>query len=444
MKRLVCSLLVFLLSVSGIAALGGVALASETIGTVYRVGTDDGADLALLRYRPNGASAFNEGGQPILMMPGAATNIFEFLPYTRPGKTCYAKLPASLPDWARNDPLIAKDPLKLYSMAYYLYSRGYDVFLANYRGQGSGDMASHGAPNADIDHFGIFDVKATVRKVREITGKRPVYIGHSMGSTMAYVYLQGSYYPPGWNLKVASSDALARERNAGTGPGAIKAWVNLDGPLHPKVTGAQTPTGLIWWLCFLPMYLNLRPVSAIAPESGTGSLANLLMRFLWATRWLVPDPLDEMITALFSVNPDNLEPAVMDNMVKYGVDGGAFHMIAQYFDASQNGKLREYYRNGPFGRFRIFPPPLGGPEDLYCYSDNMAKVTVPSLFLADDTYDITDPAHLRECYDLKPRSPMDEFYRVPGTAHMDIVDGLNAPYVTFPRIGAWVDRLGPD
>ncbi len=444
MKRLVCSFLILLMALSVVGLLGGSAAASDTAGTVYRVRTDDGADLALLRYRPDAGSAFHAGSQPVLFMPGAATNIFEFLPYTRPGRTCYAELPATLPDWARGDPYIARDPLKLYSMAYYLYSRGYDVFLANYRGQGDGEVASYGAPNADIDHFGIYDVKAAVQKVRRITGKPPVYIGHSMGSTMAYVYLQGSYYVPGFNFKVASSDALARERNAGTGRQAIKGWVNLDGPLHPKVTGAQTPTGLIWWLCFFPVYLNLRPVSAIAPETGLGSIADLVMRLLWATRSLVPDPLEEMITALFSINPANLSPAVMDDMIKYGVSGGAFHMIAQYFDASQTGKLREYYRNGPMGRFRIFPPPLDGPENLYCYSDHMDKVTVPSLFLADATLDITDPAHLRECYDLKARNPLDEFFEVPGSAHMDLVDGLNAPFVTFPRIGAWIQKLGSD
>lgn len=441
MKRSVSLILVLLLSLSCLGLSAGTAAAADP-GTIYRVRTDDGAEIVMVRYRPNTASPFNEGAQPVIMMAAAAVNLYEYALSTPEGCPCYAQLPGELPDWAVGDEEIARDPVKLYSMGYYLYSQGYDVYLTNYRGQGRGETEAYGYSNACIDTFGIYDVKAAVKKVRALTGQKPVYLGHSMGSTMAYVYLQGSYYVPSWNFDVASDPALAAMRNDGSGDEAIKGWVNLDGPLHPKVTGGLTPTGLVWFAFFVPLYLNLRIVGALMPRNvGVGPAANLVMQFVWNLRNAIPDPLDDIVTALFSINPANMDPHVLDQFIDEAVDGGMFHMIAQYFDASECGELREYYRNGLWGRFRIFPPPLNGPEGLYSYSANMKKVTLPTLILADATLDITDPAHLRECMDLKTHHPLDEYHVIPNTAHMDLINGLNAPYETYPRIGAWIERV---
>lgn len=53
------------------------------------------------------------------------------------------KLPSKLPARASDDPSIAKDPMKFYSLAYYLYDQGLDVWLANYRGRGREPSRSH-------------------------------------------------------------------------------------------------------------------------------------------------------------------------------------------------------------------------------------------------------------------------------------------------------------
>lgn len=157
----------------------------------FQVATEDGASLGLKHYRPENEAAFNTGRQPVLLMPGVLANFSYLDTHTPEGRSYPVKLPDVLPDWAKGDSRVKSDPMKLDSMAYYLYHRGYDVWLANYRGQGRAPNRSWGWWNADIDHYGIFDVKAVVMKVRELTGKRPVYIGHSMGGTMAYIYLEG-------------------------------------------------------------------------------------------------------------------------------------------------------------------------------------------------------------------------------------------------------------
>ena len=74
MRRLISGFLVILMAISCFAFSCGVAAASETDGK-YRVRTDDGADLYLVRYRPDENSSFHAGKQPVLIMPAAAVNL---------------------------------------------------------------------------------------------------------------------------------------------------------------------------------------------------------------------------------------------------------------------------------------------------------------------------------------------------------------------------------
>lgn len=442
MKRFIVGVLVVLITCSLLVF--GAAPAFAASGETIRAGTDDGADIALRHYLPEPDAPYNNGMQPIVMMPGALANSNTYTIETSDGQDYGVSLPDTLPPWAEGDEYIQRDPMKLYSMAYYLYSMGYDVWLTHYRCQGRYPDTSYGGwATADIDHFGIYDVKASVEKVRELTGQKPVYVGHSMGCTMAYVYLQGAYHEPGWNFKVNSDPALVAERNSGDGAGAIKGFINLDGPLVPainKVTEMPIVHPLMWFAVLPPIYFDLRLMTSLIPP-GIGGAANWALWTLWQIKDLIPDGIDEIVAAMYSVNPENMEAMVLGFMASNGIDGAATHAIAQFMDGGFTGKLREYYRNGPFGRFRIIPPPLDGPENFYCYSDNMDKISVPSIFLADDTFDATNPAEIRACFDAKTGNPLDEFHSMPGTAHVDLVCGLKAPYETYPLIGAWLEKL---
>ncbi|MGB1060608.1 MAG: alpha/beta hydrolase, partial [Ketobacter sp.] len=140
------------------------------------------------------------------------------------------ELPDDAPAWAKNDPIIQEDNMKYFSTAHYLYLRGYDVWMMNYRGVGRDDYASEeGNGNTDLDVWCALDFPAAVDKVRAVTGKKPVIGGHSTGGLCAYLYLQGvtmdaatvaagEYLP-----HVTSSAALAAERNANT-----LAFVGID------------------------------------------------------------------------------------------------------------------------------------------------------------------------------------------------------------------------
>lgn len=443
MKRIARTSIIILLVIALTAGFAGFAFANGSDPENYRVATKDGADLALEHYRPEPTAAFNDGAQPVLIMPGMVANSNTFDVRTPAGKEALykVKLPANLPAWAADDPFIERDHMKFYSLAYYLYDQGLDVWLANYRGQGRPPSRSYGRGDAAIDTYGIYDVETFVSKVRELTGKRPIYMGHSMGSTMIYVYLQGAKYGPEKYRRVVSDPALVTERNAGTGPGAIKGIVDLDGPVVPVFN--MYPRG-ITWLALLPaFYLDIRPVLGLVGEN-VGSVGMTLLRLLAALKMILPKPIYDWISVIFSVNPANIDPNVMKYMAGYVADGIHSHSVAQYAYSLRFNNLHEYYRDGYLGWQRIMPVAPNPKDGLYSYSENMSKISLPSLVIADATYDITDPKDIEWFYNAKTRNAADKFKVMPKTAHLDVVNGLRAPYETFPLISEWISSLGSD
>ncbi|HQP32019.1 MAG TPA: alpha/beta fold hydrolase, partial [Deltaproteobacteria bacterium] len=160
--------------------------------------TDDGVTLKMLRYRPVPGATFREDGQPVLLFPGIVCNMNAFLSHTPDERIHdYAgmTLPTPIADWAKDDPTIQADPMRYYSLAHYLWLKGYDVWLANYRGTGRGEFKSDkGNLMTNNDVWGILDVDACVKKVVEVTGKAPFIGGHSTGGFSCYAYLQGASF----------------------------------------------------------------------------------------------------------------------------------------------------------------------------------------------------------------------------------------------------------
>ncbi len=407
-------------------------------GAEYQVRTDDGAVLTLRRYLPEWGMRFHEDALPVILMPGAGANINEFDLRSPEGKKYDVRLPDSLPDWARGDQVIQRDPIKFYSLAYYLYSRGYDVWLTRYRA--SVDPSGVGFPawNSSIDHYGIYDVKAVVKRVREISGKKPVYIGHSMGATMAYVYLQGAVFRGLVNPSVVSDPLKALERNNGRGPEAVRGFIDLDGPIVPSIKVCIPSIALLFLLP--PLYLDMSGIDPSVAES-TGDVLLLVQRILWALKGCLPDLLENLIAAIRFVNPENIDINVMRFYASFVGGGFHTHAMAQYADSIMWKNFREYYRNGFLRRFLLFSPKPRSGDGYYYYSDNLWRITLPSLVLADETVDLTDPEDIKQFFLRKGRNRLDEFHVMRKTAHLDLVNGLLAPYETFPKIGGWLSRI---
>jgi hypothetical protein len=141
--------------------------------------TADGITLKLKRYA-------NEGAQPVLFAHGFTGNGLEF----------------DLPHLEHN-------------IALYLAERGYDVWMSSFRGCGREPyMCGVGDWRHSVDHLAALDAPALIEGVRERTGRKPVWIGHSMGGIVLYMYLQGvKPVSMDGSLRVTTDPDLARERN---------------------------------------------------------------------------------------------------------------------------------------------------------------------------------------------------------------------------------------
>ncbi len=405
----------------------------------YTAVTEDGVDLAMKRYRPDNTAGFHKGAQPIVMLPGLLSSMNEFDTRTPEGETYDAALPSPLAPWAKGDKYIQKDHMRYYSLAHYLWLQGYDVWMANYRGEGRDPYTSGGGNGYSLDDLGIYDAPAIVEKVYEVTGKHPIWFGHSTGSTMAYIFLQGAKYGEGDNPHVVSDPALVAERNNGDGPQSIKAFVDMEGPMCP-FNGQMMDNSLVWGALYFSWYMDLRGLMIPYGESIVGPIAGVMGDWLWNILKSsgLPDlgPFDTLV----SINRQNLDPAVYDYGIKYCFDGMSTRTLAQFADSSAHHRFREDYFNGNGDWF----PPDPAPGDGYYYysdGDNLAKISIPALVLADDRHDITNPEEIQRFYDGKTKTSLDQFMRIPDTAHVDIVCGLNAPTITYPAIGSWLKRL---
>lgn len=409
---------------------------------IYTARTADGVDLALRRYRPDSESPLREGAQPVILVAGLACNFEFYDAHTPEGVVFDEKLPEDLAPWAEGDPHIQADPMKYYSMAYYLWKMGYDPWLANYRGQGRGEFRSGGASGYAIDELGIYDMPAIISRVRELTGIKPVWVGHSMGGVMSYIYLEGARFEnmADPNSHVVSDPALVAERNDGNGPQALKGLVSLDGP---NVPGGEVPCWLrplLWTILYVPFYLDIRPITAnLGGLAADPALAlETLMRRIWGDY----DYGDlGLANFLLSIDPENLDGNLSRFFFTYAADGASTRTIMQFFDAVVHRRMREDYRNGFFNFWRWAPPAPRQGDGYYYYSDHLDRISLPALIIVDATPDITNPEDVRFIYDNKTRNAKDGCHVIPRTAHADIVLGLNAPTELFPKIGEWLESL---
>ena len=148
-----------------------------------------------------------------------------------------------------------------------------------------------------------------------------------------------------------------------------------------------------------------------------------------------------ILNVIFLANPNNFEPNVMTYMLTYGLDGTSTRSFAQLQEAHVHHKFREDYLNGPENASVVVPPVPAAGDGYYYYSDNLSKITLPAMVIADDTCDLTMPEDIHNFYLWKGRNPVDVFMRVPDTAHADIVCGLKGPSEIWPEINKWVKKL---
>ena len=88
-------------------------------------------------------------------------------------------------------------------------------------------------------------------------------------------------------------------------------------------------------------------------------------------------------------------------------------------------------------------PPDQAPGDGYYYFDtNMSRMTVPAFSVFSDASGLVDTDTMVDTlYNGKTFNSKDDWIEVPGSGHIDVVNGNASPTVAFPAIADWLDSL---
>jgi hypothetical protein len=433
---------------------GSTNTSNETKTAIYSAVTDDNYELKLFRYRPSTDVPFNENRQPVLMLGGICMNNDEFTPHTTDlMKEKYSKmtLPDNLAGWAAGDEYIKNDHMLYYNLGYYLWKKGFDPWFANYRGTGRGEMKSEGPKYVStLDVPGCLDVPALVKKVTEVTGRKPFIGGHSTGALACYVYLQGAYIngdeaikgrnaSPPYIPHVKVSSELAKERNS-----SIKGYIGIDPAVAPPLP-SFLDIYLIWEILKTPIVLPLDTMmETLEVQSGyTGMEFEEIMSYLFngIDQLAIAYP-DSVAKYLQFFRTSEVDPYVLDYFMRYAVSNAYVRMFAQYADWGLNEAMREGYTNGPENTGVVMPKGRKAGDGYYYYEDHMSNITTPTICLMSQCNGLvaTDMVY-KYLLNLKTPNKLDYFYEVPNTAHADLPIGYQAPAVVFPMIGEWLSKF---
>ncbi len=320
------------------------------------VTTDDGWQVAAFRVPPAaGTEDRAHHGTPVVLAHGTGVNRHEFL---LPGR----------------------------DLAAYLAAEGFDVWLAEYRGDRTSrapDGATWRAGDWDVDDIAGHDLPALLRHVERVTGHRQVYyLGHSLGGIVGYLVAQGP-----------DADRIAGLVAVGA-PGSLE---------HPNDVALLTLR-----------HRGLVPARGVLPTRGL-------------TRLALPAVVGTPDTRLTRVilNPDNadvgqLAPSVADTM-----EDTSRGLAVQYLAWIEGG-------------------PLTSRDGTTDYTAGLARVTCPTLFVAGRVDHVVPAWTVRRAHDAVGSADRTLITLGVGwgTAeeygHGDLIAGDRAAVEVFPRIAAWL------
>lgn len=358
-------------------------------GELFEVTTDDGVTLRGKRYA-------NRGATPLILMHGYIGNGFNY-------------------DLAFED----------YNFALFLARRGYDIWIANFRGAGREPFKSDGGDfTHSIEELAIYDLPALIEAVAAETGRKPVWLGHSMGAVTAYGYLQGvRHRREEGRLRVEPDPELSRERNDG-----LAAFVSLAGPTCFRWPNdamlrwlAETPASR---LLFRGIRLGLRRLARVVRRVPAESLATSILNFMPRLGMSITS----MAIKLF-INVKNMSDETLHETLISGSSDVSMTTTVQMLDAMIGRDFTE--------RAAATGEGIGDPHN---YTAGMGMVTVPVLFVTGDL----DPVNHKTVYRTgfqEVGSEVKEYRCFPGFSHIDLLVGLEAPGTVYPFVADWLDGV---
>lgn len=421
---------------------------------LFTVQADDGVALKMRRYRPSEEAPFREGRQPVVLFSGILTNMNEFLTHTPDERRkAYAgmTLPEPVAGWAKNEPYIAADPMRYYSIAHYLWVKGYDPWLVNYRGTGRGEFKSErGSLMNTLDIWGIMDTAPCIAKVREVAGIAPFIGGHSTGGFACHAYLQGATfdlaelktgYANGYLPHVKSDPLLAASRNA-----TIKGYIAIDPGLTPWLPEIiDTPA--MWWLFGQPGYLDLDTLmdDVVNPFITSKSLMPATIELVCGTIQKLNAEYGQYLSLIPYLDiwyTSDTNPNTEDFFARYCASATFIRQLGHWGDIGLHRSIREFWKNGIENKDLLEgPEPDPGNDGYYYYDKHMHLISVPTIAVLSESNGLVRADDVIEfLIQAKTHHPDDRYRTIPGTAHADIPMGITAPTITFPLIGEWLDQ----
>lgn len=347
--------------------------------------TPDGITLRLKRYA-------NVEGTPVLFCHGFDGNGFEF----------------DIPREGKN-------------MAVYMARNGYDVWISSFRGCGREPYVSEaGEWKHSIDHLAIYDAPTLVDGITGETGKKPFWIGHSMGGMVLYMYLQGARFGEGG--RVFSDPDLVWERN-----GKLAGGIPVASPpafwwprLHPfQVATESSPGRSLLGLAIIAMRVR----GHVVPRYRVGTR---VLR-LCGNRPRLMKALSRSPVGMLLYCRRNTDAETTTSLLKWGADDVSTRMFVQLMDGVWNINFRQYF-------------PVTFREQPYDYTMNMHLLSAPMLFITGDK-DFANWAGIKRYGYDRVSSRVKRLVTLPGYGHTDLVMGRHVQQDVYPVILEWMREV---
>jgi len=299
------------------------------------------------------------------------------------------------------------------SPARYLARNGYDVWAPSLRGSGRSSKTTASKLRSivkfelkelphmllrtpfDITKFGWTldshiheDVPAIVDFVRKKSGFEKVYwIGHSMGGIVMFGYLETE----------------GQEKIAGFIP--VGSMMVVPQPLTPHLEKIANQKQLL-------------KASLLVNTTLASQVSNF-------TLGAVKSPIEELL-----LKRENMYDEVVFRFFRTCIDDTSPGVVGQYSDSIRKGEMLSY-------------------DGRYSYTDNMRRVTVPTLFISGGSDGFVSEEIMKKCYDAV--SSKDKqiiiFSKANGYSmdygHSDVIVGKNSGKDVYPEILTWLDKRAP-
>lgn len=355
---------------------------------LFEVETEDGVTLRGKRYP-------NPGRTPVILMHGFTGNCFNF-------DLAYEKC----------------------NFALYLARRGYDVWITNFRGAGREPYKSDGGYYSySIEDLVVYDVPAIVKAVSEKTGRKPVWIGHSLGAVSAYGYLQGvTYDREGCNLRVKPDPELSSARND-----ELAALVSVAGP-----TCFRWPRDCRFFWIVNPVTRKLVRAATPAATALARSVPRVpIEQFATVATAAFPRLSQALFKAgiSFFVNVKNMTDDTFREMMLSGSSDVSMTEFLQMMDVIVVQDFTERTAGGG-----------GGTVEPYNFTNSMDMISLPVSFVTGDR----DPVNHKVVYEtgFKVVSSEEKDFRCfPDFSHIDLLMAEESHRTVFPYVADWLDRV---